>query len=297
MANLYCWSGAVGSGSGADWTNAKTNLTAAFTTEVAGDTIFVAHDHNESTAGSVTLTSSGTISNVTKIICVNRAGSVPPVSADRRTTAQVACSGTTAMSFRGYAHYDGIIFNGGVGGTGGSPFSISDQNGMVTRFDNCSLRIKGTGSTGGILIGSSTSTGIGVAFENTTVEFSHVGQSFIMYGSFIWRNTASALIGGVIPSIVFSITARANVECIGVDLSAAGSGKSIVGGGSGFAGTLRLTDCKLDAAVTKSGAPTTHGGFDVDFVRCGASGNYAVYRIRANRHTDGRNHHCPHGWC
>ena len=89
MANLYCWSGATGTASGAIWANAKTTLAAALVTEVAGDTIFVAHDHVETTAGALTLTSNGTLANPTKVICVNRAGSVPPVSGDRRDTAQI----------------------------------------------------------------------------------------------------------------------------------------------------------------------------------------------------------------
>ena len=62
----------------------------------------------------ITLTSSGTIANPTKVICVDRAGSVPPVSADRRATAQVATTGTGTITFGGCTHYDGIIFTAGT---------------------------------------------------------------------------------------------------------------------------------------------------------------------------------------
>src|SRR5580765_5073896 len=98
MAVYYVWSAAAGTGTGASWANAFTTLTTAFVTEVAGDTLYVAHDHAEVSAA-LTLTSSGTVANPTKIICVDRAGSVPPVSADRRATAQLSTSANGALSF------------------------------------------------------------------------------------------------------------------------------------------------------------------------------------------------------
>jgi hypothetical protein len=101
MAVYYVYSGAAGSNNGSSWVNAFTTLTTAFATEVAGDTLYVAHDHAESTAGSITLTSSGTSSNPTKVVCVNRSGSVPPVSADRMATAQ-ATTGLSNTTLNGF---------------------------------------------------------------------------------------------------------------------------------------------------------------------------------------------------
>ena len=57
MASYYVWSAAAGTGTGASWANAYPDLTAAFSGKVAGDVLFVAHDHAESTASAVTLTS------------------------------------------------------------------------------------------------------------------------------------------------------------------------------------------------------------------------------------------------
>src|SRR5262245_8321251 len=118
MASYYVWSGATGSNNGSNWANAFTTLTTAFATEAAGDTLYVAHDHAESTAAGVTLTSSGTLASMTKVVCVDRAGSVPPVAADRRATAQVTTTGANPITLAGGAcHYDGIIFNCGTGST------------------------------------------------------------------------------------------------------------------------------------------------------------------------------------
>src|SRR4051812_1910841 len=82
MANRYVYSGAAGTATGADWTNAHTTLTAAITSGAAGDVYYVAHDHSETAASSVTLTFKGTAATPDRVLCVNRAGSVPPVAAD-----------------------------------------------------------------------------------------------------------------------------------------------------------------------------------------------------------------------
>jgi hypothetical protein len=288
MANLYVWSGAAGSGSGADWTNAKTTLTAAFVTEVAGDTLFVAHDHNESSASALTLTSNGTITTPTKVICVNRAGSVPPVSADRRTTAQVTTTGNVAITLAGCTHWDGIIFSAGTGATSSSNIICQTTNNLWMRFDNCSLRLGITSANGGsIYFGGSGGTTGGCLAELNNTTLSSAGstlssQLVSVVGKLVWRNTPSALIA--IPNDdLFGTTSSpkgAHIECIGVDLSAMGAGKRIfncAGNNQNF--VCRLVDCKLNAAVTKASVPVGHGGTEIDIIRSGAAGvNYAAYK-------------------
>lgn len=283
MASYYVYSGAAGSNNGSSWANAFTTLTTAFATEVAGDTLYVAHDHAESTAGAVTLTSSGTLNNPTKIVCVNRAGSVPPVSADRRTTAQVTTTGANSITLNGCAHYDGVIFNAGTGAVGASILVVQTQS-TSHRFDNCSLRLVTTSaSSATINLGAAGNGGNYVELNNTTVSFANTGQFITPYARVKWRNTPSALLGTIPGNILNPGAGRGgSIECIGVDFSAAGSGKTImVPLGTGQASTATFIDCKLDAAVTKSNPPTTHGGWDVEFIRTGATGvNYTVYRYR-----------------
>jgi len=103
MASYYVWSGATGSANGTTWANAYTTLTLAYASgKLAGDVFYVAHDHAESTAGAVTLNVSGaSIANPIKVICANRAGSVPPVSADRRATATVTTTGANNITLNG----------------------------------------------------------------------------------------------------------------------------------------------------------------------------------------------------
>jgi hypothetical protein len=286
MAIYYVYSGAGGSNNGSSWANAFTTLTTAFATEAAGDTLYVAHDHSESTAANITLTSSGTSANPTKIICVDRAGTVPPVSADRRTTAQVATSGAAAtINLAGFAHYDGIIFNAGVGSSAATNINLPSSSNQAVRLDNCSLRIASTGITSRIYVGTigGTVAGSWVELNNTTVSFAATGQGISINGVLKWRNTTSALLGTIATTLFIPTNnTGGEVECAGVDLSAAGSGKTIAGVLSTVSGQkFKFVDCKMDAAVTKSAVPGARGAQEIDFIRSGSAGvNYTVHSHR-----------------
>jgi len=279
VASYYVYSGAAGAGTGADWTNAYTTLSLAFSGKSAGDVFYVAHDHSQSSATALNLTSPGTSIAPCKVICVNRSGSVPPVSADRRTTAQMVTTGNISITFDGVTHYDGVIFIAG-NSTGTAHINLNSGSVLASRFDNCSMRLGGTGASSRVQVNASS----GYAeMNNTTVSFAATGQGIGIGGVVKWRNTPSALLGTIPTTLVLPINADGgSLECIGIDLSAAGSGKTICGTNSGaWAHAYKFIDCKLDAAVTKATVPAGPGANSVDFVRCGASGNYNVYSHRS----------------
>jgi len=281
MASYYVWSGATGSANGTSWANAYTTLTLAFAGKAAGDIFYVAHDHAETTAGTLTLTTAGLVANPVKVICVNRAGSVPPVSADRRATAQVTTTVNGGINITGCTHYDGFIFLAG-NSTGTALIALPSVSSISLRFDNCSFRIGSTGP-GRIQIGGPSGTlgGTYVEWNNTTVSFSATNQGIDAGGVLKWRNTPAALLGFVQATLIQVITTRGGeIECIGVDLSAMGSGKTLVGTSTPNTAKYRFIDCKLDAAVTRmAGIP--NDVMEADFVRCGAAGvSYAVSRHR-----------------
>src|SRR3990167_972428 len=99
MAHVYVDSNAVGAGTGADWANSYTTLAAALTAKAAGDNFWVSHDHAETQASAMTLTSPGTAASPCKVMCVDSAGSVPPASADLATTATITTTGANALTF------------------------------------------------------------------------------------------------------------------------------------------------------------------------------------------------------
>ncbi|PBB20554.1 hypothetical protein [Mesorhizobium sp. WSM4313] len=284
MTAYYVRSGAAGAGTGADWANAYTTLAAAYSGKAAGDIFYISEDHAESQATTLTLTSPGTLSNPCLVLCVNHSGSVPPVSADLRTTATISTTGNVAINIAGNGtFYYGIIFTAG-NSTGSPILSVPSANNASARFVNCSLRL---GSTGGGSISIGSSGGVSQAgyvdLENTTVQFASTSQSIIVTGTLRWRNTASALLG-TIPGVLFTFNATrgGRVLCTGVDFSAAGSGKTLVGNSTGPTGiSAEFTDCKVNAAVTLAATPGSHDGPWVDFVRTGSSGvNYTQSRYR-----------------
>lgn len=288
MAAYYVWSGATGTGTGATWATAYTSIVAALTSggKTVNDVFYLAHDHSESNASSTSLdfagsgfAGSGATAN--KVICVNRSGSVPPVSADRRATAQVSTTANNNLFISGFVHFDGIIFVAG-NSTGAPVISPQTLQAGYSRFDNCSLRIGSTGA-GKIGLGSNGGvTGSYTEWRNTTVSFAAVTQTIETDGMLLWQDTPSALLG-TIPTTLFNIRGGSggSVECRGVDFSAAGSGKTIVGAGNSMAVKYRLLDCKTNASATLSTVPNSVGSTEVDFIRSGSSG--VNYTVRSHR--------------
>lgn len=284
MASYYVRSGAAGAGTGADWANAYTTLAAAFSGKAAGDVFYVSEDHVESSGSNITLGSAGSLSSPVQVLCVNHSGSVPPVAADLRTTATISTTGNASITLTSLgSYYYGIVFTAG-NSTGAPAINLLGANNSSIVLEACALRV---GSTGGaaIAIGNSgSSQACHVHLKNTTCQFAAVGQSLLITGSLLWENTASALTGATIPSTLFTFSAGrgGRIVCKGVDLSAVGSGKTLVGNTSGATAIdCDFIDCKIAAAVTIAAAPPAHGAIYIDAVRVGASGvNYNQYRGR-----------------
>ena len=251
----------TGGGSGATFTFAAQNYAIA-----AGDTYYVSHDHAESQASLMTLTNPGSASSPSRILCVNRAGSVPPVSADLATTATLTTTGNNNINMgSGVAYYDGLSFI--CGGTGASSLTAS----ATSHYENCKFKL--SGATGSM---SFATTGIRFRLINTTLEFSNVANSVLTLGPVEWRDTPSAIVGTV-PTTLFTSTDRGtNIVCEGVDLSAAGSGKTLVS--STLGGFIRFKDCKLGASVVVATTPASQG-VGVDLIRCDSGAtNYRTER-------------------
>jgi len=269
MANVYVRSGASGAGTGADWTNAYTTLAAALTAKAAGDTFYVAADHAETQASAMTLTPPGTAASWNRIVCVDHAGSVPPVSADLRTTATVSTSGANGMSFTGgYAYIRGITFDCASGsGVGG--ISLLGQHGSIV-FDQCHLNQNST-STNTMTFGGSAQASTRIELIDTPIGFGSTNQFIsIRNARVIWRGPASN-IAGTVPTDLFKTSSRGGTVMIeGVDLSAAGSGKTLIGSNVDPC-QFYIKDCKLNAAVTIAGAQTSQGAAEIYVTRSDSS--------------------------
>lgn len=284
MTLRYVRSGAGGAATGADWANAFLTIAAAHTASVAGDTIYVSEDHAETQATTLTLTSKGTAAAPVLVTCVDHAGSVPPVSADLRTTATVSTTGSATINFDGeFIRYEGITFTSGNTTTNATMSIISSAN-KSHKFRNCALRLGSTNTSSVFSIGTTATGGSSIELENTTFQFGNASQGISVVGELIWKNTPSAITGATLPSALFRFNGNrgSRVDLRGVDLSALGSGKTIFNASSdSHALNLAMADCKIDTAVTLCSVPNGLGGGGLDYVRCDSGGtNYKHGRIR-----------------
>lgn len=278
MANRYVYSGAAGGGTGADWANAHTTLTAAITAASAGDIYYVAHDHAESTAGAVTLTFKGTITTPDRVLCVNRAGTVPPVAADLRTTATVTTTGANAITVRGFVYGYGIIFNCGTGASAAS-FNFANTAAANETWEACAFNLVTSASSslincGGLSSGVSTR----INLVNSTVSFGATGQLIQLNGILqISGKPGSVFVtGATIPTTLFGPgVSGSNLFISGMDLSASASGKTLFGASMAVGQPVLTQNCKLDSAVTISATPGSTADGGVDLIGCHSTTNAA----------------------
>ena len=149
MSNIYVDSNATGGADGTTWADAFTTLAAAAAVDSAGDIIWVAHDHSESTAAAVTLDWAGTEASPTRIICANSSSGEPPSTL--ATTAVVSTTGASTITISNQAstsiYVRGIIFNSGDS-TNSSDINFIGSTTSFGFFENCAFNLLGnnTGS-------------------------------------------------------------------------------------------------------------------------------------------------------
>lgn len=254
MANVYVRSGAAGAGTGADWANAYTTQAAAATAKAAGDVFFVSEDHAETQASAMTITFPGTVSNPNFVYCVNHLGTVPPVSADLRTTASISTTGNNNILINGCVYGYGIIFQLGSGAVAPN-LSLAQTATNTQEWEACAFNNVATGSAS-LSIGGATGGGK-VTFKNTTILPNATGFATTIACDFVWRDTANAIAGATFPNTLFTPSnARPSSMFVeGVDLSALGSGKTLVGASGAACNPYIFKDCKLGASVTICATP------------------------------------------
>lgn len=264
----YVDSAAAGTADGLSWVNACTTMANVLAKAVAaGDTIFVRNTHSESSAATTTWTFPGTIAAPNIVLCATNAAQ-PPLAANL-----IPASGTTppaggtaaTITITGAAHnlvvngsvyFRGLIFNmGDSTNTNAIQFSASASTSQKCSL--CSLNITGTGTGHIVIINLTNGAGV-VDLNNCSVSFTGTGQGFRLSGQgyFRWRGGGSVLnAGSAIPTPLFigsTTGAGGGVAIIeDVDLSLAGTGKTLVDQSSGGWYT-RFSNCKLGASVTIS---------------------------------------------
>lgn len=265
----YYRSLATGTGDGLSWTNARVTL-ATQTSVVAGDTIYVADDHAETTAGALGITFPGTIANPNFVYCANHLVPVPGAS-DLTTGATVTTTGANAITIAGSFYCRGISFLSGTGATAAN-MTIANTANSAVEYELCNFTLGTTTGAGMIQAGTTPK----IVLNNTTVTFNATGQAIRAAGFFIWKYTANALGGATFPGTLFNITTEGSAAVIlqGVDLSALGTG-TIVGTVASSIAHHYAFGCKT-AAATVLGVTPGQPAIRSYFSRVGSAGvNYA----------------------
>lgn len=231
-----------------------------------GDTAFIASNHDETRAATLTVASTNPAIFV-RYISVDPAGSVPPVAADYLRGAAVRVTGANEIRFiNGNGFYFGIDFYAGSATDGGIiSLGVTSNTGASNHeLYDCSLNLIGTGSGGLINIGNTIgyTAGCRTLFDNVKVSFAATGQSIRLGpGVFDWRNTSGAITGATFPTSLFtgstgSATGAGTFTVDGVDLNAI-TGTLVAALPVPF--IVNFANCRINASATLAAAPTVVG--------------------------------------
>ena len=224
------------------WTACHARLANATSSSwaAAGDTVYIASASQETQAAAMTITSSGSQTAPLQIICVNAAGSVPPVAADVTTGATVTTTGANAIALQSNNYVYGVSF------VSGSNISFPTGDWL----ESCNLSIASS------TIGNAGSTTL--ILKDTTVNFGAATCSFSISGGLVkWFGASSALTGTGPNSLVTNLSQGSTLIIDGVDLSLVASGKNLCSAGTGVGATATFNNCKLASGVAvSSGSPS-----------------------------------------
>lgn len=267
MTAYFVRSGAGGSADGSNWTNAYTTLTTAISGKAAGDRFWVADDHNESTASTITLTFPGTAAARTEILCADHTVS-SPTTADLKiqSSAGVSSSGASNIVLNGVFYVYGVYFKAGVGSVG--VIRTGQSGTSCSIMDQCTIEQVGSATT--TIYGSTN--GSRTRLIDCTLKYANANSVTETNGDF-------AMVGGSISGTApttFLTTAGCGIAIFeGTDLSLL-SGKTLVGDAD-MATKIFVMDCKLPASFTPSAVVSRQGGPETRIFRSDSSGT--DYRI------------------
>jgi hypothetical protein len=231
----------------------------------AGDRVFLSSDHAETVASGTCGPGSGIATGygLLQFLCVNRAGSTPPVAADITTGATI--TGNAGLTFRARinAYYNGISF---VNTGAGSQIIFNDvaTTDKTAYYQSCLFYNNNAGSST-FLSGNFQR----VILDNTALRFGAAAQP-IGLGSteLVWINTPSALAGAIFPTSLFVPGGGVNTITLrGVDLSALTG--TIFSDSNGTGGSRYLFDsCRIASGATRYAAAGANTTNLVEFVNC-----------------------------
>ncbi len=237
----------------------------------AGDTVYLSHDHAETQGTAITLQSPATQASPCRVICVNAAGTVPPVSTDLRTTATITATSDTNIfigSGTECIYYYGVNFS-----VGAARIDIGSGTLIEAVFDNCLFTQTGTGRSVFVQIGNGVDGGY-VLWENTGLNIAGVDCPVrTMQARFYWTSTVIPL-ANTAPTLALIRVDVCSAYLEGVDLSSAlFNGANLVFFSTG-AQDFTVKNCKYNAGLLTSNLPDAARGAFYNVVSDSSGTNY-----------------------
>lgn len=240
------------------WNNALVTAAAAIALAVAGDDFNLATSHAETQAASVTLAFPGTVASPNRIFSCGKTNA-PAQGSDVAVGASIAVTGAFNLTVSGEFYMYGVALTSGSGAST-TTLTVTTAAGGHTILEACPLKLNSSSASSTISFSGNATNGGKVELINCVMTFGSASQSVSgNNGVLIWRNTASALGGATIPTTLFKDGSRAVVvRLLGIDLSAAGSGKTLFGAAA-VTRLAQLSNCRFGGSVVISATPTTPG--------------------------------------
>lgn len=222
-----------------------------------GNKFYVASEHAETQATSLTLNPPSNFSTPAQILCVTKTA-VPPTAANLTTGASISVTGATTLTLgtSSGGYWNGVKFQAGSGASAGVLTISGATFALISMFKNCTFALLGTASGSTINLANG-STPARAVFDGCTFTSAAAYTIWMTSGT----NTDITMRGcnwsGTAPTNLLDGPGGEPLLMEGCDLSNITT--SLWSGGSAGRGTIAvLKDCKIASGVTLNnmGVPT-----------------------------------------
>jgi hypothetical protein len=258
---------------------ANATLVGAMTDAAAGDRVWAATNHAESTAGAVSIGMPGTLAAPVQIYCGDFA-SEPPTAVT--TGATVTTTGANSITISGVGVIDGLKFYAATGSSSYTGITIAPSDGNYVHLRNCEMSLVGTNASGSFQLGNTTGGTESRAFwENVSVSFSATGQDVdLRHCRFVWSG-GGVLAGSSSPTTLVTLNGD-TFDCLleNLNLTELGASLRIFANSGGGVGTGKIRNCRMPATWDTNGLLGQPTAFNTRFEMWNCSSGDSIIRVR-----------------